>query len=74
MVFFREVRKYEATKLSLLQRQPKNSESKRMIKTNPFDLGWYWNIKQVLGSNFFLLFLPIPVVTSRTPMKPRTKV
>jgi hypothetical protein len=29
--------------------------------TNPYDYGWYLNLRLVFGRNFFLALLPIPV-------------
>lgn len=44
-----------------------NSTSRSVSSTlpstrlNPFDQGWYRNLRQILGNNLWLIFLPIPV-------------
>jgi len=56
----------ERTKATLFDRALSNGQGRTEHTdmprfTNPFDQGWYRNLRQVLGANLLLIFLPIPI-------------
>ena len=47
-------------KIYIMQRYRSTLERRDLAPIeNPYDLGWYLNLKLVLGSNLFLIFLPV---------------
>jgi hypothetical protein len=58
---------------SILQGEPQTGPTTKIKIKNPFDQGWRRNILQILGSNWFMLFLPVSLESPPRPFIPEGK-